>query len=197
MSTVLRIFLAAVIAYLMGSISPSIIQGRMHGVDIKKEGSGNAGTTNTLRVLGRKAALITLTVDIAKGVIAVLIGNALGGEEAGYLCALAVFCGHIWPCFFGFKGGKGVATAFCALLGVNWLLGVLALAIVALGVVTTMKMSVGSVLGAATFPVVCWFVEPGFIFIGTIMAVIILVKHRSNIQRLIRGEEPKMSFKKK
>ncbi|MBQ4650540.1 MAG: glycerol-3-phosphate 1-O-acyltransferase PlsY [Firmicutes bacterium] len=197
MSTVLRIFLAAVIAYLMGSISPSIIQGRMHGVDIKKEGSGNAGTTNTLRVLGRKAALITLTVDIAKGVIAVLIGNALGGEEAGYLCALAVFCGHIWPCFFGFKGGKGVATAFGALLGVNWLLGVLALAIVALGVVTTMKMSVGSVLGAATFPVVCWFVEPGFIFIGTIMAVIILVKHRSNIQRLIRGEEPKMSFKKK
>ena len=197
MSTVLRIFLAAVIAYLMGSISPSIIQGRMHGVDIKKEGSGNAGTTNTLRVLGRKAALITLTVDIAKGVIAVLIGNALGGEEAGYLCARAVFCGHIWPCFFGFKGGKGVATAFGALLGVNWLLGVLALAIVALGVVTTMKMSVGSVLGAATFPVVCWFVEPGFIFIGTIMAVIILVKHRSNIQRLIRGEEPKMSFKKK
>ena len=197
MSTVLRFFLAAVIAYLMGSISPSIIQGRMHGVDIKKEGSGNAGTTNTLRVLGRKAALITLTVDIAKGVIAVLIGNALGGEEAGYLCALAVFCGHIWPCFFGFKGGKGVATAFGALLGVNWLLGVLALAIVALGVVTTMKMSVGSVLGAATFPVVCWFVEPGFIFIGTIMAVIILVKHRSNIQRLIRGEEPKMSFKKK
>ena len=197
MSTVLRFFLAAVIAYLMGSISPSIIQGRMHGVDIKKEGSGNAGTTNTLRVLGRKAALITLTVDIAKGVIAVLIGNALGGEEAGYLCALAVFCGHIWPCFFGFKGGKGVATAFGALLGVNWLLGVLALAIVALGVVTTMKMSVGSVLGAATFPVVCWFVEPGFIVIGTIMAVIILVKHRSNIQRLIRGEEPKMSFKKK
>ncbi|MBR5229947.1 MAG: glycerol-3-phosphate 1-O-acyltransferase PlsY [Firmicutes bacterium] len=197
MSTVLKIFLAALVAYALGNISPSIIQGKLHGIDIKKEGSGNAGTTNTLRVLGKKAALITLTVDIAKGVIAVLIGNAMGGETGGYVCALAVFCGHIWPAIYGFKGGKGVATAFGALLGVNWILGVIALAIVVMGVAVTMKMSVGSVLGAATFPAVCWFVEPNFMVTGIVMAVIILVKHRANIQRLIRGEEPKMSFKKK
>ncbi|MBR6585722.1 MAG: glycerol-3-phosphate 1-O-acyltransferase PlsY [Firmicutes bacterium] len=197
MDAVWKIVLAVIIAYALGNISPSIIQGKLHGIDIKKEGSGNAGTTNTLRVLGKKAAVITLVIDVLKGVAAVLIGNALAGEQAGYLCALAVFCGHIWPCIYGFKGGKGVATAFGALLAVNWALGLSALAIVALGVIVTMKMSVGSILGAATFPLVCWFIEPGFIAIGTVMAVIILVKHRANIGRLMRGEEPKMSFKKK
>lgn len=197
MDAVWKIVLAVIIAYALGNISPSIIQGKLHGIDIKKEGSGNAGTTNTLRVLGKKAAVITLVIDVLKGVAAVFIGNALAGEQAGYLCALAVFCGHIWPALYGFKGGKGVATAFGALLAVNWALGLSALAIVALGVIVTMKMSVGSILGAATFPLVCWFIEPGFIAIGTVMAVIILVKHRANIGRLMRGEEPKMSFKKK
>jgi len=197
MDAVWKIVLAVIIAYALGNISPSIIQGKLHGIDIKKEGSGNAGTTNTLRVLGKKAAVITLVIDVLKGVAAVVTGNALAGEQAGYLCALAVFCGHIWPALYGFKGGKGVATAFGALLAVNWALGLSALAIVALGVIVTMKMSVGSILGAATFPLVCWFIEPGFIAIGTVMAVIILVKHRANIGRLMRGEEPKMSFKKK
>ena len=197
MDAVWKIVLAVIIAYALGNISPSIIQGKLHGIDIKKEGSGNAGTTNTLRVLGKKAAVLTLVIDVLKGVAAVFIGNALAGEQAGYLCALAVFCGHIWPALYGFKGGKGVATAFGALLAVNWALGLSALAIVALGVIVTMKMSVGSILGAATFPLVCWFIEPGFIAIGTVMAVIILVKHRANIGRLMRGEEPKMSFKKK
>lgn len=197
MDTVVKIFLAAVIAYALGNISPSIIQGKLHGIDIKKEGSGNAGTTNTLRVLGKKAAVITLVIDVLKGVIAVFIGNMLAGEQAGYICALAVFCGHIWPALYGFKGGKGVATAFGALLAVNWMLGLIALAIVAIGVVATQKMSVGSILGAGTFPIVCWFIEPEFITVGIAMAVIILVKHRANIGRLIRGEEPKMSFKKK
>lgn len=197
MDAVWKIVLAVIIAYALGNISPSIIQGKLHGIDIKKEGSGNAGTTNTLRVLGKKAAVITLVIDVLKGVAAVLIGNALAGEQAGYLCALAVFCGHIWPALYGFKGGKGVATAFGALLAVNWALGLSALVIVALGVIVTMKMSVGSILGAATFPLVCLFIEPDFIAIGIVMAVIILVKHRANIGRLIRGEEPKMSFKKK
>jgi len=197
MDAVWKIVLAVIIAYALGNISPSIIQGKLHGIDIKKEGSGNAGTTNTLRVLGKKAAVITLVIDVLKGVAAVFIGNALAGEQAGYLCALAVFCGHIWPALYGFKGGKGVATAFGALLAVNCALGLSALAIVALGVIVTMKMSVGSILGAATFPLVCWFIEPDFIAIGIVMAVIILVKHRANIGRLIRGEEPKMSFKKK
>ena len=191
-----KIIVPVVIAYLMGNISPSIILGKIHGIDIKKEGSGNAGTTNALRVLGKKAALITLVIDIGKGVLAVIIGRLVGGAAVGYICALAVFCGHIWPCFYSFKGGKGVATAFGALLSVNWMLGLSALAVVAVGLALTQRMSVGSLLGAITFPLLCWFMEPGFIWIGSLMALIVLIKHGANIKRLIRGEEPKMSFKK-
>ena len=188
-----KIIVPVVIAYFIGNISPSIILGKMAGVDIKKEGSGNAGTTNALRVLGKKAALITLVIDIGKGVLAVAAGNLIGGAETGYLCAIAVFCGHIWPCFYSFKGGKGVATAFGAILAVNW---ISALAVVAVGLALTQRMSVGSLLGAITFPLLCWFMEPGFIWIGSLMALIVLIKHGANIKRLIRGEEPKMSFKK-
>lgn len=191
-----KIILPVIIAYFLGNLSPSIILGKLHGVDIKKEGSGNAGTTNALRVLGKKAALITLVIDIGKGVLAVFIGGIIGGSGTGYLCALAVFCGHIWPCLYSFKGGKGVATAFGALLAVNWMLGLAALAVVAVGLALTQRMSVGSLLGALTFPLFCWLLEPGFIVIGSVMALIVLVKHRANIGRLIRGEEPKMSFKK-
>ena len=191
-----KIIIPVVIAYLLGNISPSIILGKIHGIDIKKEGSGNAGTTNALRVLGKKAALITLVIDIGKGVLAVIIGRLVGGAAVGYICALAVFCGHIWPCFYSFKGGKGVATAFGALLSVNWMLGLAALAVVAVGLALTQRMSVGSLLGAITFPILCWLLEPDFIWIGSVMALIVLIKHRANIGRLLRGEEPKMSFKK-
>ena len=191
-----KIIISIIIAYLLGNISPSIILGKLHGIDIKKEGSGNAGTTNALRVLGKKAALITLIIDIGKGVLAVVIGKLIGGEAVGYLCALAVFCGHIWPCFYRFKGGKGVATAFGAILAVNWILGLSALGIVAVGVALSQRMSVGSLLGSVTFPIICWLLEPDFIHIGWIMAVIVLIKHRANIGRLFRGEEPKMNFKK-
>ena len=191
-----KIIVPVVVAYLLGNISPSIILGKIHGIDIKKEGSGNAGTTNALRVLGKKAALITLVIDIGKGVLAVIIGRLVGGAAVGYICALAVFCGHIWPCFYSFKGGKGVATAFGALLSVNWMLGLAALAVVAVGLALTQRMSVGSLLGAITFPILCWLLEPDFIWIGSVMALIVLIKHRANIGRLLRGEEPKMSFKK-
>ena len=191
-----KIIISIIIAYLLGNISPSIILGKLHGIDIQKEGSGNAGTTNALRVLGKKAALITLIIDIGKGVLAVVIGKLIGGEAVGYLCALAVFCGHIWPCFYRFKGGKGVATAFGAILAVNWILGLSALGIVAVGVALSQRMSVGSLLGSVTFPLICWLLEPDFIHIGCIMAVIVLIKHRANIGRLFRGEEPKMNFKK-
>lgn len=194
---VIKFIILVALAYFIGNISPSIILGKIAGVDIKKEGSGNAGTTNALRVLGKKAAIITLLIDVGKGILAVSLGMHFGDYTIGTICALAVFCGHIWPCFYNFKGGKGVATAFGAILAVNWCLGVLALLVVAVGLAATQRMSVGSLLGAASFPIICWIFEPGFIWIGSVMALIVIVKHRANIARLIRGEEPKMFGKKK
>lgn len=181
-------------AYLIGNISPSILLAKARGIDIKKEGSGNAGTTNALRVMGKKAGIITLVVDILKGTIAVVLGGLLGGHGAAMLCVIAVFCGHVWPVFYRFKGGKGVATAFGALTGLNPWLGLSALAVVVLFVLLTKRMSAGSIAGAATFPLLAWFLEPGFFLPGIVLAAIVLIKHGANIKRLIRGEEPKLSI---
>lgn len=185
-----------VIAYLLGSISPSIIQGRLAGVDIKKEGSGNAGTTNTLRVLGKKAALITLIIDICKAVLAVFLGSTQG-DLCSYICAVAVFAGHIWPVYFGFKGGKGVATAFGAILMVNWKLALIALAIAAVLTIVTKRMSVGSIFAALGMAVLSVFMEKGFWPYAAVIAIVIIIKHRGNIKRLLNGTEPPISFKKK
>ena len=184
-----------IIAYLLGCISPSIIQGRLAGIDIKKEGSGNAGTTNALRILGKKAALITLIVDICKGVAAVLLGS-IAGPLCSYICALAVFAGHIWPVFYGFKGGKGVATAFGAILAVNWKIGLLSLAIALILTLITRRMSVGSICAAIGMVVLTFVFEKDFWPFAAVIAVIIIVKHRSNINRLIKGQEPPISFRK-
>ena len=196
-SSVTAMVLSFVIAYFLGNISPSTLLAKAAGKDIKKEGSGNAGTTNALRVLGKKAAVITLVIDIGKGFLAVKVGFLLAGPMAAMYCALAAFIGHIWPVLFQFKGGKGVAVAFGAILGVNWQLALLALAIVAVTVLLTRMVSMGSVIAAISFPVLAWLLERDFFWIGCVMAVIMLYAHRSNIGRILRGEENKLSFKKK
>ena len=168
--------LAIIIAYFLGNISPAIILGKMNGIDIRTG--------------------ITMVVDILKGFIGVKLGFLLGGYVVGTLCAVSAFCGHIWPALYSFRGGKGVATAFGVITAVDWKLGLAVLAVVAVFVILTKRMSVGSIMGAVSFPLLAWLLEPGFFVPGFIMAIIVVVKHRANIGRLMRGEEPKMSFKK-
>ena len=189
--------IAVVIAYLIGNISPSILISKAKGIDIRNEGSGNAGTTNALRVMGKKAGAVTLIVDVLKGTGAVLIGWLLAGSPGAMWCVIAVFCGHVWPVFFGFKGGKGVATAFGAFLGLNPVLALATLGVVAVFVLISKRMSVGSVMGAVCFPVLTFFLERDFVIPGVILALIVIIKHRSNIGRILRGEEPVMSIFKK
>lgn len=196
--------ITVIVSYFMGNISPAILIGRLHGIDIKKEGSGNAGTTNVLRVLGKKAAVATLLIDIFKGVFAVLLGKLIGvyflePELAPYMamaCGLAVFCGHIWPVVFGFKGGKGVATAFGVLMAVSPFLGLAELGIVIVTVVLSRMVSLGSVTAAIAFPFIANYYDPRYLGWGLILALIVLYKHNANISRLVKGEESKISFKK-
>lgn len=185
---------AIVIAYALGNISPSTIMAKAQGLDIKQEGSGNAGTTNALRVMGKKAGAITLIVDILKGTVAVVLGGIIAGPTAASWCVLAVFCAHVWPVLYKFQGGKGVATAFGSILGLNPLLALICLGIVAVFVFTSKRMSVGSIAGAIAFPILAIFMEPTFIVPAIVMALIIIVKHRANIQRLMKGEEPIMGI---
>lgn len=188
--------LSIVIAYLLGSISPSILLAKAKGIDIKKEGSGNAGTTNTLRVLGKKEAAITLFVDIGKGVLAVSLAYLISSPEAAMLSALAAFCGHVWPIFFGFKGGKGVAVAFGTILRLNWQIALMMAALLVIAVLITRMVSFGSLTVAVAFPIVCWFMYREFFWIGLVMALILIFKHSSNIKRLMNHEENKLDFSK-
>lgn len=188
--------LAIVIAYLLGSISPSTLLAKAKGLDIKKEGSGNAGTTNTLRVLGKKAAIITLIIDIGKGVLAVSLAFLISGHEAAMLAALAAFIGHVWPVYFGFKGGKGVAVAFGAVLRLDWKLALLMALLLVLVVLVTRMVSVGSLAVGIAFPVCCWFMYRDFFYVGLIMAIIMIYNHRGNIKRLMNHEENKLDLSK-
>ncbi len=190
-----KIIITAVVSYLLGSISPAILLGRARGINIKKEGSGNAGTTNVLRVMGGKAAIITLTVDILKGFLPALIfGMVFGNDVYGYIACIAAFIGHVFPVYYGFKGGKGVAVAFGGLLGVNWKIALLCLATVVVFTLISKRMSVGSIAGAASAIIYALLLEKAFLPYVTIMALLIIFMHRGNIKRLLNHEEPTLSF---
>lgn len=196
MNTVMLIC-ALVIAYLLGSISPSILLSKAMGKNIKEEGSGNAGTTNALRVLGKKAAIITLVVDVLKGVVAVFIGTYLAGDMSGYMCVSMAILGHVFPVFYKFKGGKGVAVAFGCLLAVNFKIALLCLAIVVVVVLITRMVSLGSVIAALMFPILAYILEPAFLPYAVLPALLVVVKHGANIERILKGEENKLNFSKK
>lgn len=187
---------AIIISYFLGNISPAILISRAKGIDIRKAGSGNAGTTNTLRVVGKKAAAAVLVIDILKGVAAVLLGRYIGGQELAMYCGLAVFLGHIWPAVFGFRGGKGIATAFGVALAWEPVLGLAELAVAALFLIITKRVSVGSIAAAIVFPAAAYYFDHKYLPVTIVMAIVVMIKHRRNIMRLMKGEEPKISFKK-
>ena len=192
----IRLILSAAIAYLLGDISPAILISKALGGDIREKGSGNAGSTNMLRNYGKKAAIATLAIDVLKGVAAVKIGALLAGAGGAYIAAVFVMTGHIWPAFFGFKGGKGVATALGTLLAVDWRMALIVL-VFALAIMAISKMvSLGSVCAAAALPPLSFFMLRGFTLYGLVMAAIVIFKHRSNIKRILEGTESKLDFSK-
>ncbi len=202
----------AIIAYLIGSINFSVIfSKKMAGFDVREKGSGNAGTTNMLRSVGKKAAAITLICDILKGVVAILIAMfiawAFKVENASLLvqiAGIAVVSGHTFPIFFGFKGGKGVATSLGILIMSNWQIGLICLVFGVVLIALTRMVSLGSCAAAVLFPVLTLFINEHYIvsqgssylIYSIILAVIVLFNHRSNIKRILSGKENKISFKK-
>ncbi len=201
----------AIVAYAIGSISFSVIfSKKFAGFDVREKGSGNAGSTNVLRTVGTKVAALTLICDILKGIVAILIAVLLGNivKELDkallvQISAVAVVIGHTFPIFFGFKGGKGVATSLGILLLINWQIGLICLVFALVIMILTRMVSAGSVLAAILFPVLVIFIGqenyivPGNYFIfSVIMALIIAFNHRGNIKRILNGTENRLSFKK-
>mgnify|MGYP001161799346 CR=1 FL=1 len=193
MNLYVKLVLCVAAAYFLGNISPATLVGRFYGVDIKKVGSGNAGTTNVLRTLGWGPAAITLVIDILKGYIAVRLGLKVDDLIGGQLCFLAVLVGHVYPVVFHFKGGKGVATSLGAAWAINWPSAFAVLLVAALGAGTSKKMSIGSVAACLAYPLLVLFYYPVFFPVSIIAALFVLFNHRTNLQRLYRGEEKSMS----
>ncbi len=199
-----------IIAYLIGSVNFSvIISKRVAGFDVREKGSGNAGTTNMLRSVGKGAAAITLICDILKGVVAIgiamLLGSIIPNVDKALLVQIAgifVIIGHTFPVFFKFKGGKGIATSLGILLMINWQIGLICLVFALVLMALTRMVSLGSVAAAILYPVLTLFITehylvPGsYLIFSIIVAVIVLFNHRSNIKRILTGTENKISFKK-
>lgn len=199
----------AMIAYLIGSINFSvIISKKIAGFDVREKGSGNAGSTNVLRTVGKKAAALTLVCDILKGVVAILLAKVVGniwkeldGALLVQLAGIFSIVGHTFPVFFKFKGGKGVATSLGVLLITNWQIGLICLVFALVLMVLTRMVSVGSIGAAILYPVLAIFISQNYIVPGSyiissiILAVLVVFNHRSNVKRLLTGTENKISFK--
>lgn len=189
--------ISGVLGYLLGSINTSIIVGKLYGTDIRKHGSGNAGLTNSLRVLGKKAAVFVLLGDVLKGVISCIIGS-VAAENIGLMAAGAgAVLGHNWPLYFNFKGGKGVLVSASVFFMMDWRIALITLGIFIIIVAITRYVSLGSIICAAVFPIlaVIFKKDTGFILFSAAIGLLAIIRHKANIERIIHGTESKLSFK--
>ncbi len=196
------ILLTAVIAYFLGCFNGSVIVSKyILKNDIRTHGSGNAGLTNFYRVFGGKLTFAVLLTDMLKAVIAVKIGEALVSPSVlgAYVAALFCLVGHMFPCMFGFRGGKGILSGGTVALMLDWRVTLTVWGIFIIMVLLTRYVSLGSVMGGVSFPVVTQLVyhKRTYTMLALCIAVLLVWRHRENIKRLLRGEESKFSIHKK
>ena len=196
--SMLYIMLCAVIGYFMGCFSTGIILGDMAKIDIRKYGSKSTGTTNVIRVMGFKMGLMTFIGDFIKAVIAILLGMMIGGRDGGLIAGLFSVIGHNWPVFYGFKGGKGIACSTAVLLLNVPLEGVISAAIAVSVIYLSRYVSLGSLSLLFSAAVILPFTR-GLWPVGAwalLLFIFAVYRHRTNIQRLMRGTESKFTGKK-
>lgn len=204
------IAIIVVLAYLLGSIPTAVwVSKKAFGIDIREYGSGNAGATNTFRVLGKKAGSFVMFVDMMKGFLAVklsLLSHFSWTSEAitnlQIILGLAAVLGHIFPIWAGFKGGKGIATLFGMILGIQPLVAVLLVGVFVLMLYITQYVSLSSISASIAFPVLILFIfrepEVSYRLFAIATACLVVLTHHKNIERLLHGNENKVSlFKKK
>jgi glycerol-3-phosphate acyltransferase PlsY len=204
MSTLLFILFA----YLLGSIPTAVWVGKSwYAIDVREHGSKNAGATNTFRVLGKKPGIIVLIIDIIKGAIASLLpfyfytGTTDQVVNLQIITSIVAVVGHVFPCFANFKGGKGVATSLGVIIGLHPAAAGICMVVFLLVFLTSHYVSLGAMIGAITFPLSIVFVfhthSFWLIVFAHVLAILVILAHRKNIQRLLKGEESKMRVFKK
>jgi glycerol-3-phosphate acyltransferase PlsY len=203
--------LALIIAYLLGSIPSAVWIGKgFYGIDIREHGSGNSGATNTFRVLGKKAGIPVLLLDIFKGWASVIMvafvteapPHSQDFVNIQIVLGVTAVVGHIFPLFAGFRGGKGIATLFGVILAVHPYACLLAAAVFLVVFLATNYVSLGSISAGIAFPFIVIFIygrliPPSMVVFSCLVAILILITHQKNIERLLRREESKISLSKK
>lgn len=200
--------MAIVVAYLMGSIPSAVWIGKIfYGIDVRQHGSGNAGATNTFRVLGKTAGAVVLAMDVSKGLGSIALLAWFNPYEAETVAqvnfklavGIAAVIGHIFPVFAGFKGGKGVATLLGIVIALHWQAALICIAIFLIIFLLTHYVSLGSMITAISFPILFFlFFRPvplSLIYFSMVIAVLVLITHQKNIERLMRREENKMNIR--
>ena len=205
------IILFSILSYLLGSLPSSIWLSRvLHGIDIREFGSGNAGATNTFRVLGSRTGLMVLALDIIKGITAsslvLFLGSIAHGTERyiniQLLFGLCAVLGHLFPIYENFRGGKGIATLLGMVIGINYILALSCIALFVVVLLLTRYVSLSSILATISFPIIAIFIlkkdEPLLIAFGIVAVIIVILTHQKNIKNLLAGEENKANiFKRK
>lgn len=198
----IMLILAFLAAYLIGSINSAIIVSKiMLHDDIRKYGSGNAGATNALRTLGKKGAIPVVIGDLLKAIIAILFAKIICSDSslAVYIAGIGVVLGHNFPIYFGFRGGKGILVSLVAILFADPKIGLIAAVSAILIMAITKYVSLGSISGAVIFLVLGLtfrFGDVYFCIFAAIISLLAIIRHKTNIQRLLNGTESKLSFKK-
>jgi len=190
------LILVTIFAYLLGSIPSGFIVGILAGVDVRDAGSGNIGATNVARVLGKGRGLLTLVADMAKGFVPVFIAQRLGMSDLALaLVASAGFLGHLFPVFLKFQGGKGVATAFGALLALAPPATLVLILVFGVAVLWSHRVSLGSISAALAAPIALWAFSYSveLVVMGAFLGAMVILRHRDNIKRLLAGNEPRFS----
>ena len=193
-------FLMLVFGYLLGSMPTGYLAGKwIAGIDLRLKGSGSTGATNVLRHVGKWPALIVFLLDVIKGSIPVVVARSFGLNDYWQVVAgLAALIGHIWPVWLGWKGGKAVATGLGMLLGLTWQVGIACFGIFLTVLSITRIVSLSSVISALSLPFLMLLsfqgntFRPAFLYLGIVTTAMVLWRHRSNLKRLSKGEEPKI-----
>ena len=193
----MKLIIIALLSYLIGCFSSAYFVGKVFKrIDIRAHGSGNVGSTNAMRVMGKKLGILTFLLDFSKGIIAVLIGYWILGYNGGLLASVFVVVGHDWPVFIGFRGGKGVATTLSALTILNFPTALITIIIGVVVAIISKYVSLGSLVFLSLIPIISTIMTKSFnkqLFITTtILALIGIYRHKENIKRIIKGTENKI-----
>ena len=199
MPVAVQCLISAVVAYLIGSLNGALVIGKIKGVDIRKQGSGNAGATNAVRILGKKTGYVVFLLDFIKGILACLVAKLIFSDVAACYAGVFVVLGHVFPIYYGFKGGKGISTIVGVIAVLDWRIFIFA-AVWMIGMILITKIvslsTLSGVLGVTVLFAVLHYGDWQLIGASAILTVITFVKHRENIKRLLNGTENKFGKKK-